>query len=260
MQLSRLKLALLIGVPLALIVAAASGYFIYTTISAQQAENRKKVEQFGELVIPLDASMTDADILNNLAPTIPKEDMTPTQRVISALKDERVKLLNEAEVMREEISTLQTRVAELEEYKVTNERYSPNSFNEEVSKVHTRMRQLLASQKESRRFTNNQLKGMAAAAAQEYRRYLTMHKLLLDQDQIDKVVTSHLPVYAYCIGDGMDIAANNRTEELLVIEYFKTEKTDLMSSRLKSDLKAIIKPCQELFAKRMEEIAQPTLN
>ncbi|WP_299200747.1 hypothetical protein [uncultured Amphritea sp.] len=256
MQLSRLKLALLIGGPLLLIISAASGYFIYTTISEQQAENRKKVENFGELVIPLDSTVTDADILNNLAPTIAKEDMTPTQRVITTLKDERFKLLNEAEVMREQITTLQAQVTELEQYKRTNERYSPHTFDEEVSTIHTRMRQLLASQEESRRFSSTQLKGMAAAATQEYRRYLTMHKLLLDQDQIDKVVNVHLPVYAYCIGDGMDIAANNRTEELLVIEYFKTEKTELMGSRLKSDLKAIIEPCQELFAQRMEEFSK----
>ncbi|WP_428033702.1 hypothetical protein [Amphritea sp.] len=252
MQLSRLKLALLIGGPLLLIIAGLSGYFIYSTISAQQAENRKKVENFGELVIPLDSAVTDADILNSQAPTIAKEDMTPTQRIITTLKDERFKLLNEAEVMREQIANLQAQVTELEHYKRTNERYAPHTFDEEVSTVHTRMRQLLASQEESKRFTGNQIKGMAAAAAQEYRRYLTMHKLLLDQDQIDTVVNVHLPVYAYCIGDGMDIAANNREEEQLVIEYFKTEKTDLMGSRLKSDLKAIIEPCQELFAQRME--------
>lgn len=256
MQLSRLKLALLIGGPLLLIIAVTSGYFIYTTISEQQAENRKKVENFGELIIPLDSTVTDDDILNSLAPTIAAEDMTPIQRVITTLKEERFKLLNEVEVLREQVTTLQTQVTELEQYKQTNERYSPHTFDEEVSTVHIRMRQLLASQEESKRFSSTQRQGMAAASAQEYRRYLTMHKLLLDLDQIDKVVNAHLPVYAYCIGDGMDIAANNRTEELQVIEYFKTEQTEMMGSRLKSDLKAIIEPCQELFTQRMKEFSK----
>ncbi len=255
MQLTRRKLALLIGTPLLLIVIGVGGYFAYDMISEQQAENRKKVEGFGEMVIPLDS--TESDTINDpsLAPSIANSDVSPVEKVIETLKEERLKLLNEAEVMREQITTLQGKVSELEHYKLTNERYAPHTFNEEVSKIHIRMKQLLTSQEESKRFSSTQLNGMAAASAQEYRRYLTMHKLLLDQDQIDKVVNYHLPVFAYCIGDGIDIAANNRTEELLVIEYFKTEKTDRMGSRLKSDLKAILEPCQELFAERMSTLS-----
>lgn len=249
MHLSRLKLSLFIGGPLVLIIAVLSGYLIYSTLSAQQLENRKKVENFGELVIPLETTTPLAT--NSLNPTIKRNSLSPTQKVITTLKNERSKLLEEALVLRNEIDSLQKKVSELEHYKLTNERYAPHTFNEEVSTVHTRIRQILASQDESKRFTRNQLKGMAAAATQEYKRYLTLHKLLLDQGQIDTVVNDHLPVYAYCIGDGMDIAANNRTEELLVLEYFKTTKTELMSNRLKSDLKAIIEPCQELLAERL---------
>ncbi|SER01162.1 hypothetical protein SAMN03080615_03589 [Amphritea atlantica] len=255
MQLSRLKLGLLIGAPVLLIIACVTGYFVYHMISAQQAENRKKVEGFGELVIPLDTTTPQATDDPSLNPSIAQDAMTPVEKVISTLKEERFKLLNEAEVMREQITTLQAKVDELELYKRTNERYAPHTFDEEVSTIHTRMKQFLASQEESKRFNSNQLKGMAAASAQEYRRYLTMNKLLLDQDQIDDVVNHHLPVFAYCIGDGMDIAANNRAEELQVLEYFKTEKTDLMSSRLKSDLKAVLEPCQELFAERMSSFS-----
>ncbi|MDO6561808.1 hypothetical protein Q4488_00275 [Amphritea sp. 1_MG-2023] len=249
MPLSKLKLTLLIGVPLLLIVAALTGYIIYTAVSAQQAENREKVENFGELIIPLDSTLSQS--ATNLNPTINQEGLSPTQRIIMTLKDERSKLIEEAVSMREEISSLQAQVADLNRYKLTNERYAPHTFNEEVSTVHTRMKQILASQEESKRFTYTQLKGMAAAAAQEYRRYLTMHKLLLDKNDIDTVVNNHLPVYAYCIGDGMDIAANNRIEEQQVVEYFKTSRTDLMSARLKSDLKAILKPCQALLAERL---------
>ncbi|MDX2423797.1 MAG: hypothetical protein QNK43_14120 [Amphritea sp.] len=247
MQLSKLKLMLFIGAPLMLIIAALVGYFIYSTISVQQAENRKKVENFGELVIPMDASASSSPT----DPSITQENISPTQRIIITLKDERSELLKKTVVMQDKINSLEAQVAELERYKRTNERYAPHTFNEEVSTVHARMKQLLSSQAESKRFTSTQIKGMAAAAAQEYKRYLTIHKLLLDQDQIDTIVNNHLSAYAYCIGDGMDIAANNREEELLVVEYFKTSKTELMSSRLKSDLKAIIKPCQELLAERL---------
>ncbi|UTW04229.1 hypothetical protein KDX31_04210 [Amphritea atlantica] len=251
MQLSRQKLALLIGAPLLLIIFSVAGYFTYNVISQQQEENRKKVEGFGEMVMPLDSTATEATSDPSLAPSIANSNISPVEKVIATLKEERLKLLNEAEVMRAQITILQGKVTELEHYKRTNERYSPHTFDEEVSTIHARMRQLLASQEESKRFSSTQLTGMAAASAQEYRRYLMMHKLLLDQDQIDTVVNYHLPVFAYCIGDGMDIAANNRAEELLVLEYFKTENTDRMSSRLKSDLKAILEPCQELFTERM---------
>jgi hypothetical protein len=255
MQLSKFKLALLIGGPMLLIILIAAGYFIYVGISEQQDENRKKVEGFGEMVSPADSGPGNPATDPELAPSIGKSNLSPTQRVISNMKKERVKLLDEAIKMREQITGLKAKVAELELYRKTNERYAPRSFNEEVSKVHTRMTQLLVSQDETKRFSSSQLKGMAAASAQEYRRYLTSRKLLLDPDQIDTVVTNHLPVYAYCIGDGMDIAANNRSEEQLVIEYFKTEKTELMGSRLKSDLKAIIAPCQDLFAQRMSYLS-----
>ncbi|MBQ0757924.1 MAG: hypothetical protein KBT54_12515 [Amphritea sp.] len=255
MQLSKFKLALLIGGPVLLIILVAAGYFIFSGISEQQDENRKKVEGFGEMVIPTDSGPGNPATDPELAPTIGQNKMSSTQRVISNMKNERVKLLDEAIEMREQITSLKAKVAELELYRTTNERYAPHSFNEEVSKVHTRMKQLLVSQEEARRFTSTQIKGMAAASAQEYRRYLTSRKLLLDPDQIDTVVTNHLPIYAYCIGDGMDIAANDRSEEQMVIEYFKTEKTELMGSRLKSDLKAIIAPCQELFAQRMSYLS-----
>lgn len=251
MQLSRLKLALLIGAPLLLITLVAAGYFIYTTISEQQDENRKKVEGFGDMVIPTDSSPADPAKNPEIAPSIGESKLSPTQRIIFNMKQDREKILTESLEMRAEITDLKAKVAELELYRTTNERYAPNTFNEEVSKVHTRMKQLLASQEETKRFTSTQIKGMAAAAAHEYRRYLSARKLLLDPDQIDTVVTNHLPVYAYCIGDGMDIAANDRSEERLIIEYFNTDRTELMSSRLKSDLKAVITPCQDLFAQRM---------
>ncbi|GGK74875.1 hypothetical protein EHS89_06610 [Amphritea balenae] len=246
-----MKLALLIGGPVLLIILIAAGYFIFTGISQQQEENRQKVEGFGEMVIPADSQASSVATDPKLNPSIGRKNMTPTQRVIATLKQERESMLEEAITMREEIISLKSQVAELEDYKRTNERYAPHTFNEEVSTVHTRMKQLLATREESKRFNRNQLKGMAAAAAKEYRRFLTMHKLVLEQHQIDKVVNNHLPVYAYCIGDGIDVAANNRTEELLIVEYFKTDKTELMNNRLKSDLKAILTPCQELFANRM---------
>ncbi len=256
MQLSRLKLALLIGGPILLIITIVAGYFIYNAIAEQQEANRKKVEGFGELVIPLDSLNSVPETNTSNGPSIGNKNMSPTQKVIETLKEERAKLLEEALVMREEISTLNEKVAELEKYKRTNERYAPHTFDEEVSRVHTRMKQLLASQEEAKRFSSTQQKGMAAASAQEYRRFLTMHKLLLEPNQVDTVVQTHLPVFAYCIGDGMDIAANNSSEEKQIVEFFKTQRTDLMSSRLKSDLKAIIEPCQELFAKQMSGLTK----
>lgn len=252
MQISKTKMGLLIGGPVLVILIAVVGYFLYTSLTAQHAENVEKVEGFGELVMPA----SDAIDLNDpasakLAPSIGRKNLTPTQRVIFTLKEERVHLLEEAIMMRQEIMDLKAQVAELESYKRTNERYAPHTFNEEVSTVHTRSKQLLATLEESKRFTRRQLTGMAAASAKEYRRFLTMHKLVLEPEQIDVIVNDHLPPYAYCIGDGIDVAANNRSEEALLVEYFKTDKTDLMSNRLKSDLKAIVPPCQELFAKRM---------
>lgn len=251
MQIGKLKLALLIGGPLLLIILSVAGYFIYTSLMEQHRENTERVEGFGELVIPGDIKSELLNPDSTLTPSIPESRLSPSERVILTLKLERAKLVEEAVKMRAQISELQDKVVTLEEYKRTNERYSPHSFDEEVSQVHTRIKQLLATLDESKRFTRNQLKGMSAAAAKEYRRYLKQYKLVLEPGDIDTVVNEHLPVYAYCIGDGMDIAANNRAEELFIIEYFKTDKTELMSSRLRSDLKAIMEPCQEMFNKRM---------
>lgn len=251
MQPGKLKLALIIGGPILLIILGVAGYFIYGALMQQHRENTEKVEEFGELVIPGDIKSELLNPESTLTPTIPESRLSPSERVILTLKLERAKLVEEAIQMRGQISELEDKVAELEEYKRTNKRYSPHSFDEEVSQVHTRIKQFLASQEESKRFSRNQLKGMSAAAAKEYRRFIKKYKLVLEPTDIDTVVYEHLPMYAYCIGDGMDIAANNRAEELFIIEYFKTDKTELMSSRLKSDLQAVMTPCQQQFDSRM---------
>lgn len=251
MQLSKMKLALIIGGPILLVILGVAGYFIYNALMEQHRENTEKVEEFGELVIPGDIKSELLDPNSTLTPSIPESRLSPSERVILTLKLERSKLVEEAIQMRAQITELEEKVAELEEYKRVNKRYSPHSFDEEVSQVHTRIKQFLASQEESRRFTRNQLKGMSAAAAKEYKRFIKQHKLVLEPTDIDTVITEHLPLYAYCIGDGMDVAANNRSEELFIIEYFKTNKTVLMSNRLQSDLQAVMRPCQELFSTRM---------
>lgn len=253
MQINKLKLGLLIGGPVLVILIAVAGYFIYSGLSAQHAENAEKVGGFGALIMPATETIDPNDPASvKLAPSIGRKNLTPTQRVIATLKDERVQLLEEAIMMQQEIMDLKSQVADLENYKRTNERYAPHTFNEEVSTVHTRSKQLLATLDESKRFTRRQLTGMAAASAKEYRRFLTIHKLALEPEQIDVIVNDHLPPFAYCIGDGIDVAANNSREETLLVEYFKTDKTELMNNRLKSDLKAIVSPCQALFAKRMD--------
>lgn len=251
-RLEKYRLALLIGAPLLVILLAVAGYLVYATLDQQHQKNRQNLESFGETVIPVTERSAAGDGPNpELAPSIGTENLSPTQRVILTLKSEREQLLEEAKVMRQEISELKAQVATLEEYKRVNERYAPHTFNEEVSTVHTRVKQLLASRDEIKRFNRRQVTAMAAASAQEYRRYLTMHKLTLEQDSIDTVVNEHLPVFAFCIGDGIEVAANNAGEEALLVEYFKTGETERMSKRLQSDLLAILSPCQDQVAQRL---------
>ncbi|MEH6579908.1 MAG: hypothetical protein V7731_22870 [Amphritea sp.] len=257
MEIGRFKLALLIGAPIMVILIGVAGYFIYSSLDEQHKKNRANLEGFGGQIIPLSEGIDpNSELSLELAPSIGSQNLTPTQRVITTLKAERVKLLEEAIIMRQKITDLKTQVAELENYKRTNERYSPHTFNEEVSTVHTRIKQLLATRDETQRFNRRQTIGMSAASAQEYRRYLTLHKLTLEQAEIDDVVNDHLPVFAFCIGDGIEVAANNATEEALLVTYFKTGETELMGKRLQSDLKAILEPCQEIFAKRLGFLAR----
>ncbi|WP_271270868.1 hypothetical protein [Aliamphritea hakodatensis] len=252
MSLSKNKLALIIGIPLLLILLGIGGYMLYTILTAQTAENNKSLQSFGDSVMPGDSRYDLEGEDAHLAPSIDTNpNLSPNQKIIAKLRSERRKMSLEIDNLQAEVITLQAQVELLEEYKRTNERYAPYSLDEEISLIHTRIKQLLAGHAETRRFNRRQIESMSAAAAQEYRRFITINKLALDQDQIDNVVNEHLPAYAFCIGNGVDIAANNKEEEQMAVEFFKTRNEALMPAGLLNDLKVVSKPCRENLYTRL---------
>ncbi len=257
MSLSKNKLALIIGIPLLLILLGIGGYMLYSILMAQTAENNKSLQNFGDSVMPKDSRYDLEGEDSHLAPSIDTDpNMSPNQKIIAKLRSERRQMGLELDNLKAEVITLQAQVELLEEYKRTNERYAPYSLDEEISLIHTRVKQLLAGHAETRRFNRRQIESMSAAAAQEYRRFITINKLALDQGQIDTVVNEHLPAYAFCIGNGVDIAANSKEEEQMAVEFFKTRNEALMPAGLLSDLKVVSKPCRENLYGRLAYLTQ----
>lgn len=227
---------------------------VYQKMDAQHKQNSKELERFGYEMVATSRSMETTGKLGavQLPPTFDLDKLTPTQKVIHGLMRDKDGLLDENKVLQSEIEKLESQIKELTAYKELNEHFAPQKLKDELRSVERQLKAFLIRSPDADRFSTMQIEIMSAAGAAEYKAYITRNRLMLSEDMKLAVISDYLPAYAFCVGDGVEIAANSRTEERKLANYFRTEDSSSLSEVLFQDLSSVLAPCQLSVRKKLD--------
>ncbi|MFW1676986.1 hypothetical protein ACFVYJ_04285 [Pontibacter sp. JAM-7] len=238
---------LIVLAPFVLIILLAGGYLVVKKAGGQYSENKQQFEQFGFKVIPGSKYEESTGLLGGkqLPPTFGDEKLTPAQRVIRGLIRDNERLIEDKKTLQSELESLREQVTELQNYRRMNEHFAPLSMNQQLAAVEQQMTKLLQDSKDARRFNTAEQQAMAAAVKQKYHDVIRNRRLMLDDEQRQQFVSLQLSVYAFCVGDGIQIAANSADETRAIQEYFADISGETkLSPLLLQDLETVTTPCQ----------------
>ncbi|NVK43586.1 MAG: hypothetical protein HWE39_20260 [Oceanospirillaceae bacterium] len=245
---------ILLGTPILIAALGFGGYFSYQSLQSQHQDNIKELELFGFGMVshsPYTESIGELGA-TQLPATFAESDLTPTQKVIYGLMQDKDRLMDENRALKTQLQALEKQVSELQEYRELNERFAPESFDEEIRRVEKDLKAYLLRLPEAERFSNLQLEIMATSSAREYRRFVEQHRLMLENAERARIINGQLPAYAFCVGDATTIAANSANEERMLAQYLRTGDDDLLTAPLRNDLQIVLKPCQQALRKALE--------
>ncbi len=255
------KKIIMIGVivPIVLALLSGGGYLIYNEMQGQHAQNLKDLEKFGFTVLPTNTHSESTGELGvkQLPATFAEDKLTPTQKVIRGLMDDNEQLIEEQRALNEQIESLKQEVAALQNYKKLNEHFAPLTIIEEVAAVERQLKKLLLDMPDARRFSNLQIEAMSASAGNEYKKFIGGKRLILSDNERELLVKDYMPEFSFCVGDGIEIAANSPREERLITTYFRKQDESLLPLNLKADLDTVIKPCQTALYARLSNYDKP---
>ncbi len=255
------KKIIMIGVivPIVLALLSGGGYLIYNEMQGQHAQNLKDLEKFGFTVLPTNTHTESTGELGvkQLPATFAEDKLTPTQKVIRGLMDDNEQLIEEQRALNEQIESLKQEVAALQNYKKLNEHFAPLTIIEEVAAVERQLKKLLLDMPDARRFSNLQIEAMSASAGNEYKKFIGGKRLILSDNERELLVKDYMPEFSFCVGDGIEIAANSPREERLITTYFRKQDESLLPLNLKADLDTVIKPCQTALYARLSNYDKP---
>lgn len=237
----------IIGVVL-LLVLGGVGFFVYTTMMSQHEQNTVDLEKFGfDLTGAPSTDEASVGVLGatQLPSTFGSGQLTPGERVVHGLVRDRNLMITENQVLQKEIDALKAQVARLEESLKVSEHFAPESFNQELSRVGSMLQIYLQQSPDVARFSPFRQETMAAAGLMEYKRFVESNHLMLDSAQRTRLVLEYLPAYMFCVGDAVQLAANNMREEQLIRAYFNAPDTTLLPEELQEDLETVLPPCQQ---------------
>lgn len=254
-------------VPVVLGALGVGGYYASQALMQNDAANNKDLEKFGLAVLPQAPSQPVAeddkevqDIYKKSTgvlgasqevATFANEKLSPTQKVIKGLMSDKEQLVKDKAELADEIEQLKARVAELEEYKRLNEHFAPDKIGEELAKVTARLKKYLLNSPNAARFNNRQIDIVSSASAVEYNKFIRRNRMILSEFQREELVSIYLPEFAFCLGDGVDIAANSALEERNLARFFETQDLSLLTPALKQDLETVLTPCQEALHEQL---------
>lgn len=246
-------------VPVVLAAVGIGGYLIYNEMQGQHEQNLKDLEKFGFTVLPSNTYSESTGELGTkqLPATFAADKLTPTQKVIKGLMADNEALLDEQKELNKRIDSLKAEIAALEEYKKLNEHFAPLTIAEEVAAVEKQLKQLLIDMPDARRFSNLQIEAMSAAAGNEYKKFIGGKRLILSEMEREGLVKDYMPEFSFCIGDGIEIAANSPREERLITSYFRRPADSPLPINLKADLDVVVKPCQTALYERLASYDKP---
>lgn len=245
--------------PVVLAILGIGGYFIYNEMQGQHAKNLQELEKFGFTVLPSNTYSESQGTLGQkqLPATFAQDKLTPTQKVIQGLMDDNDQLIEEQQQLQKQIDKLKAEVAALENYKKLNEHFAPLTIAEEITAVEKQIKKLLIDMPDARRFSNLQIEAMSASVGHEYKKFIGGKRIILSDSEREDLVSTYMPEYAFCVGDGIEIAANSPREERAITNFFRKQDDTLLSGNLKNDLETVIKPCQVTLFSRLDSYARP---
>ncbi|MET4000691.1 hypothetical protein [Marinobacterium sp. MBR-109] len=254
MKLGKVSILLLVLAPMLLAIAAVASYFAYQKMQSQHEVNLADLEKFGYEMVPSNTYTESTGTLGaqQLPATFAEKKLTPTERVIRGLMQDKENLLAEQDALKSEIDALKQQITELQEYKRLNQHFAPETFEDELIRTKAQLKAILARMPEADQFSNIRLEIMAAAGMQEYRRFVSANRLMLEQPQRGKIVSDHLPAFAFCVGNATDLAANSRAEERLLIDWFNQPDSTALPTALAEDLAKLLPACQKPLREQLE--------
>ncbi|MGB1237767.1 MAG: hypothetical protein ACPG4U_06120 [Pseudomonadales bacterium] len=229
---------------IAVVVLAAlggGGYFAYMKLQQKTEENIEQLEDVGEALVG--EAYKDKANADAAAPSL-TEKLEPSEKVVRSLQRENIKLTTEIKILEEKLEELKGQIVELEDYKQTNERFAPARMKDEKADVESQVKNFLLDSEDAERFSVVQIEIMSAASAMEYEAYVTRNRLMVSRAQREKLAIEYLPGFAFCVGDGVELAANNGREFELVASKFRGQIGLPLPKRLQEDLDAVMTPCQ----------------
>lgn len=248
-----------IVIPVVLAILGGGGFYAFNHMQSQHAENLQELEKFGFTVLPSTTYEESEGELGTkqLPATFAEDKLTPTQKVIRGLMDDNEQLIEEQKGLERQIDDLKQQIAELENYKKLNEHFAPLSITEEVAAVEKQLKQLLIDSPDARRFSNLQIEAMSAASGNEYKKFIGGKRLILSENERESLVKTYMPEFSFCVGDGIEIAANSPREERLITTFFRKQDISILPNNLKADLDTVIKPCQTALYERLSNYDRP---
>ncbi|MDI3325981.1 hypothetical protein QKW35_16500 [Pontibacterium granulatum] len=262
-------LVLAIVTPIVLGVLGVGGYYGSQALMQNDAANNKDLEKFGLTVLPKSPTPTptqDDEELKDIykkstgvlgatqeVATFADDKLSPTQKVIKGLMNDKDQLVQDKEELYDEIAQLKAKIAELEEYKRLNEHFAPDKISEELAKVKARLKKNLLNSPSAARFNNRQIDIVSSASAVEYDKFIRRNRLILSDFQREELVNIYLPEFAFCLGDGVDIAANSAVEERDLVRFFETQDISILKPALRQDLDTVLTPCQEALHEQLSK-------
>ena len=240
----------------AVVVLAVTGYLVYPMIASQQSDNSIRFEKFGLAVLPGSQFTTTTGELGvtQLPPTFAEGELTAEEKIVESLVRNRNALLEENELFRLKIERLEQRVAELENYKETNERYAPEQFNIELERVRREVEEILRALPEAENYSSLMIELMAVAAQQEYTHTVREHDRIMDEARKAILVQRYVPTYAFCVGNALSLAANNSGKLRAIASGLQEPALNPLPVDLKSDLDVVLPPCQVSFREALDKV------
>lgn len=229
-----------------LIIIGVGGFFGYSLIQNQTSSNQVNLEKFGFDLRGVSQFESSEGVLGEtqLPATFGDENLTPAERVVHSLVRDRENLIIENRTLRQQIEALETQVDSFEEERVLAEHFLPENFNQELDRVERMLLAYLRQSADAQRFSNFRLEIMAAAGRLEYERFVFSNALMLDAVQRTEIVVDFLPAYMFCVGDAIDLAANNFAEEREIRDFFGSSDSHRLPDILQEDLDTVLPPCQ----------------
>ncbi|WP_409523013.1 hypothetical protein [Nitrincola sp. MINF-07-Sa-05] len=246
MQISAKKLILIIGLPLLVLGIGAAGFFVAQLLAGQQGVNRERLEQFGIHFANENPNEVTVGVMGQtqLPPTFGEEKLSPGERVIRTLVQERENLLAEKQSLHRHIETLEERIRSLEADREFYSHFIPETFGEELDRVENFLNEFLNNRAEAERFGSLRKQVMAAAGRMEYKRFVEANRLILDRPQREHIVHEYLTGFVFCVGNAIQLAANSIQEEREILSYFHHPEEAVLSDALRGDLDTVLTPCQ----------------